>query len=122
MEDIIARLRRERDEAEARANREHERCAALLADLARVSAEMGLPPTIGPAPGEIAGLCARVAELEIRLSKKERIWQRAVEKTLEMIDPFRPPGEPGSYARGHYNGIICAIKTLRGHVESGEEE
>lgn len=31
---------------------------ALRADLARVSAEMGLPPGIGPAPGEIARLMA----------------------------------------------------------------
>lgn len=29
---------------------------ALRADLARVSAELGLPPGIGPAPGELARL------------------------------------------------------------------
>lgn len=42
---------------------------ALRADLARISAELGLPPRIGPAPGELArllrelrALCRQAAE------------------------------------------------------------
>lgn len=35
----------------------------------------------------------------------------------QMIDPYSPPGQPGSYARGHHNGIADALRQLRANLE-----
>lgn len=40
-------------------------------------------------------------------------FEQAMRETWQMIDPLRPCGQPGSYARGEYNGIIAALRTLR---------
>jgi hypothetical protein len=53
-----------------------EREAALETDLARVSEELGLPPKIGPAPGVIRALAARVKAMDA-----ERVVLR---ETLEV--------------------------------------
>ena len=44
----------------------------LRCDLARISTELGLPPTIGPAPGEIARLVTEVSRLRAELAAIER--------------------------------------------------
>lgn len=43
--------------------------------------------------------------------------QMAMWETWQMIDPVRPPGTPGSYARGEHNGIAAALTTLKQNVE-----
>lgn len=39
---------------------------------------------------------------------RDALWE-----TYKMIDPIRPPGTPGSYARGEHNGIAAALQTLK---------
>lgn len=43
--------------------------------------------------------------------------EAALKATWEMVDPLRPPGAPGSYARGSHNGICDALKTFRDNYE-----
>ena len=45
-------------------------------------------------------------------------WQAALKQTWQMVDPLRPPGEPGSYARGSHNGIVDALTTLRANLKT----
>lgn len=40
-------------------------------------------------------------------------FEKAMRETWQMIDPLRPCGQPGSYARGEYNGIVAALRTVR---------
>lgn len=44
-------------------------------------------------------------------------FQRAMREAWQMIDPFRPSGDPGSYARGHYNGICDALRQVKANYD-----
>lgn len=47
------------------------------------------------------------------VAAERKRWEEAVRKTWLMVDPFKPAGEPDSYARGHDRGIMDALTTLR---------
>ena len=40
-------------------------------------------------------------------------FEAAMKQTWQMVDPLKPPGTPGSYARGHHQGVVDALTTLR---------
>lgn len=44
-------------------------------------------------------------------------FERAMEQTWGMVDPLKPAGQPGSYWRGEYNGIVGSLQTLRENFE-----
>lgn len=50
-------------------------------------------------------------------AERER-WESALRTTWRMVDPLRPEGQPGSYARGNYNGIVAALGTLRANLRA----
>jgi len=43
-------------------------------------------------------------------------WERALKQTWQAIDPLKPAGQPGSYARGYDNGFAAALQVLRGNL------
>lgn len=43
--------------------------------------------------------------------------EKAIAQTWKLIDPLRPP-PPGTYARGHHEGIALALSTLRDHLSN----
>lgn len=43
-------------------------------------------------------------------------WESALNQAWQMIDPLRPAGDPGSYARGSYQGIVDALTTVRANA------
>jgi hypothetical protein len=43
-------------------------------------------------------------------------WERALKQTWQAIDPLKPAGQPGSYARGYDNGFAAALEVLRGNL------
>lgn len=45
-------------------------------------------------------------------------WESALKQTWQMVDPLKPDGQPGSYARGSYNGIVDALTTLRANLKT----
>jgi hypothetical protein len=45
------------------------------------------------------------------------VFDRTMKETWQMVDPFSPPGAPGSYARGEHNGIVAALKTVRDNFD-----
>ena len=70
--------------------REGREIARLRADLARVSEELGLPPTIGPAPGEIARLRDDAARLHAEVARLRRHYDAAGEERdlLALLDLY----------------------------------
>ena len=64
--------------AELTAAAKDTRIAALEADLARISEEMGLPPTIGPAPGALRRLLDDGKHAVARLEEAEAAIKAAV--------------------------------------------
>jgi hypothetical protein len=77
----------------------------------------------------IERLRARVLELEaahedasgaiLQAVEAERArWKEAMRKTWCMVDILRPPGTPGSYARGEHNGIVASLTTLSEYVNA----
>lgn len=44
-------------------------------------------------------------------------FERAMKQTWGMVDPLKPPGQPGSYWRGEHNGIVGSLQTLRENFE-----
>jgi hypothetical protein len=44
-------------------------------------------------------------------------FERAMKQTYGMVDPLKPHGQPGSYWRGEYNGIVGSLQTLRENFE-----
>jgi hypothetical protein len=77
----------------------------------------------------VALMRVRVAELEavhedasgaiLQAVEAERErWEEAMRKTWRMVDILRPPGAPGSYARGEHNGIVSALTTMRENVKA----
>ena len=73
----------------------------LQDDLARVSAEMGLPPAIGPAPGELARLLAygtqAIAEANAAAATIERLTR---ERDEALADVARVRDQARTDARG----------------------
>lgn len=69
---------------------------------------------------KIAALIEDLADARTEIERKDKALERAFKYTWRMVDPLRPPGEPGSYARGEYNGIIAAIKALRDEFDRAE--
>lgn len=49
-------------------------------------------------------------------------WQDAMRQTWQMVDPLRPAGTPGSYARGQDSGIVAALTTLRANLKTPNVE
>ena len=66
----------------------------------------------------IDALTAEVA----RLRETLKDWEEAVRKTWQMVDPLKPAGRPGSYARGHDQGIVDALTTLRANLKTPNVE
>lgn len=50
-------------------------------------------------------------------AERER-WERALKQSWQAIDPLRPAGQPGSYARGYDNGFAAALEVLRGNLKA----
>ena len=44
-------------------------------------------------------------------------WEEALRQTWQMVDPLKPAGTPGSYARGQDSGIVAALTTLRANLK-----
>ena len=45
-------------------------------------------------------------------------WEEALRQTWQMVDPLKPAGTPGSYARGQDSGIAAALTTLRANLKT----
>lgn len=56
------------------------------------------------------------------LAFETRRWEEALRLTWQMVDPLKPDGQPGSYARGSYNGIVDALTTLRANLKTPNAE
>lgn len=41
------------------------------------------------------------------------VFALAMKDSWQLVDPLRPAGQPGSYARGHYQGIADALRTVQ---------
>lgn len=55
------------------------------------------------------------AARDATVAERER-WERALKQTWQAIDPLKPAGQPGSYARGYDNGFAAALEVLRGNL------
>lgn len=76
------------------------------------------------AQAEIERLRAELAEAVAALpqavrNERER-WETALSMTWKAVDPLRPPGDPGSYARGSHNGYCAALETVRRNLRPAE--
>jgi len=45
-------------------------------------------------------------------------WRAALRQTWQMVDPLKPAGTPGSYARGQDSGITAALTTLPANLKT----
>lgn len=52
------------------------------------------------------------------LAAETRRWEEAMRLTWQMVDPLKPAGTPGSYARGQDSGIVAALTTLRANLKT----
>ncbi len=50
------------------------------------------------------------------LAERKR-WEEALRLTWRMVDPLKPAGTPGSYARGQDSGIVAALTTLKENLK-----
>lgn len=50
------------------------------------------------------------------LAERKR-WEEAMRLTWRMVDPLKPAGTPGSYARGQDSGIVAALTTLQENLK-----
>ena len=51
--------------------------------------------------------------VERGVAEERAAFDAALKQTWKMVDPLKPCGQPGSYARGEYNGICAALTTMR---------
>ena len=58
------------------------------------------------------------ALLRAALDAETARWEEAMRLTWQMVDPFKPAGTPGSYARGQDSGIVAALTTLRANLKT----
>ncbi len=56
--------------------------------------------------------------VEAGVYAERKRWEEAMRLTWQMVDPFKPAGEPGSYWRGQDAGIVAALKTLRVNLKT----
>lgn len=49
-------------------------------------------------------------------------WNAALRQTWQMVDPLKPAGTPGSYARGQDSGIVAALTTLRENLKTPNDK
>lgn len=56
------------------------------------------------------------AALDEAIAAERERWERALKQTWQAIDPLKPAGQPGSYARGYDNGFAAALQVLRGNL------
>lgn len=67
------------------------------------------------------GLVARMRLAEKKAAEAEAAcarWEEALRLTWQMVDPLKPAGTPGSYARGQDSGIVAALTTLRENLKT----
>jgi hypothetical protein len=62
------------------------------------------------------------ALLRAALDAETARWEEAMRLTWQMVDPFKPAGTPGSYARGQDSGIVAALTTLRANLKTPNEK
>ena len=58
------------------------------------------------------------ALLRAALDAETARWEEALRLTWQMVDPLKPAGTPGSYARGQDSGIVAALTTLRANLKT----
>jgi hypothetical protein len=58
------------------------------------------------------------ALLRAALDAETARWEDAMRLTWQMVDPLKPAGSPGSYARGQDSGIVAALTTLRANLKT----
>ena len=58
------------------------------------------------------------ALLRAALDAETARWEEAMRMTWQMVDPFNPAGQPGSYWRGQDAGIVAALTTLRANLKT----
>lgn len=51
------------------------------------------------------------------LAARDARFAAAMKQTWQMVDPLHPPGQPGSYARGEYYGVVGALTTIRANYD-----
>lgn len=56
--------------------------------------------------------------VEAGVYAERKRWEEAARLTWQMVDPFKPAGEPGSYWRGQDAGIVAALTTLRANLKT----
>ncbi len=62
------------------------------------------------------------ALLRAALDAETARWEEALRLTWQMVDPLKPAGTPGSYARGQDSGIVAALTTLRANLKPPNAE
>lgn len=82
--------------------------------------------TEGAGPGDNwCGSCAvcgvmqplyTAAQLAAAVAEEREAWEKAIKLALLTVDPLRPAGQPGSYARGNDNGFLAAVETIRANL------
>ena len=101
------------------------RIEELERELARISAEMGLPPTIGPAPGTLKRLLddgrkavARIAELEAQLAAAQAEALALREALTQIADPnaFIHGGSSAELARKYEQIAHAAMDAAKGEA------
>ena len=60
--------------------------------------------------------------VEAGVYAERKRWEEATRQTWQMVDPFKPAGEPGSYARGQDSGIVAALTTLRANLKTPNDQ
>lgn len=60
-------------------------------------------------PAERERLRAAVAAA---VAQERAAWETALKQAWRMVDPLKPAGSPGSYARGQDAGIVAALRTV----------
>lgn len=68
----------------------------------------------------VQSACERAAHAAVAAAAADERarWERALKQTWQAIDPLRPAGQPGSYARGYDNGFAAALEVLRGNLKA----
>ena len=79
----------------------------------------GMPPRLESTPETYKGWenSCRQAWAVAALAEQRR-WEKALRLTWQMVDPLKPAGAPGSYARGQDSGIVAALTTLKENLEA----
>jgi hypothetical protein len=56
--------------------------------------------------------------VEAGVYAERKRWEAAMRQTWQMVDPLKPAGTPGSYARGQDSGIVAALNTLQANLKT----